>query len=157
MINNPKLINKVINQIKDISKQDLDEVMRLIEVEEDINMDVKEERMALRLTEAIENLVEDKSKEKVTFEFNNNHDANLVVNRYKMINSVSRLADYRRELEKYDVVGEIVVKDNKILSEEELKDYNLDCEGRKTYIEVEEVIRKLDDILDDVYWLIYNE
>lgn len=157
MVNNPKLIDKIINQIKNTSKHDLDEAIKLVEMEGDIDMDVRDERIISRLTEAIEDLVEDKNKEKVTFEFKDSNDVNLVVNRYKMINSISRLADYKRGLEKYDMPGEIIVKDNKVLSEEELKDYNSSFEGRKSYIETEEVIRKLDDILEDVYWLIWGE
>lgn len=157
MINNPKLINKIIKQIKDLSKEDLDEVIKLVERENDVNMDIREERLISRLTEVIEDLVESRNKEKVTFEFTNRHDINLVTNRYKMINALSEIANYRRELEKYEVPNEIVVKDNKILSEEELKDYNLSYEGRKTYLPTEEVVEKLNDLLDEIYWLIYEE
>ena len=120
-------------------------------------MDIREERLISRLTEVIEDLVESRNKEKVTFEFTNRHDINLVTNRYKMINALSEIANYRRELEKYEVPNEIVVKDNKILSEEELKDYNLSYEGRKTYLPTEEVVEKLNDLLDEIYWLIYEE
>lgn len=157
MINNPKLINKIIKQIEDLSKEDLDEVIKLVERENDVNMDIREERLISRLTEVIEDLVESRNKEKVTFEFTNRHDINLVTNRYKMINVLSEIANYRRELEKYEVPNEIVVKDNKILSEEELKDYNLSYEGRKTYLPTEEVVEKLNDLLDEIYWLIYEE
>lgn len=159
MINNPKLIRKIIDQIKGLSKEDLDEAIRLVEMEEDASMELREERMLGRLIEAFENLVEDKNKGKVIFEFKDgSHDINLITNRYKMINAIEQLANYKRELEKYDVPGEIIVKDGKVLTDEELRDYNPESyEGRKTYIEVEEVINKLNNMLDEVYWLIYGD
>lgn len=109
------------------------------------------------LLESIEDKLRTDSIGDVTFKFKEDDPAvKLIVFRNEMINALSELANYRRNLEKYDLQGEIIVKDNKILSEEELRDYNSDFEERKTYIEVEKVINKINEILEDVYTLIYN-
>lgn len=115
------------------------------------------ENRIIRVLEAIEDKVRDDSEGSVTFKFRENDPGvKLITSRNEMINALAELANYRRSLEKYDLQGEIIVKDNKILIEEELRDYNSDYEGRKTYIEIERVIDKIDEILGDIYPLIYN-
>lgn len=90
---------------------------------------------------------------KVKFEYDENEDGyeiNLITNRHTLMHALNQLADYRRSLYKGYTNKYIIVKDNEVVYKngEKLKDY--DIEGAKTFLNDNDVIDKLDDILDIV-------
>lgn len=97
------------------------------------------------------------SQGNVTFRFPaNSHEVLVMSKRNEMLLALEKLADYRRELERYSVPGEIYIQEGKVLSDEELNDYNRtmeDAEKTKSYVEVQSVIDKIDDLLDGMYSL----
>lgn len=97
---------------------------------------------------------------KAIFEFPaNSHDVKVIIKRYDIISALNELSNYRRTLEKYGVPNEIYVQNGKILSDEELNNYNRtmeDIEQTRSYIPITDVINKIDDVLGGL-WEIYGE
>ena len=93
----------------------------------------------------------------VTFKFNiNDKMVAILPNLSKIMSALEDLQNYRRELYKYDVRGEIFYN-KKTKDVKELNDISFEeplGEGYTTYISVQDVIDKIDDILDGIYTLI---
>ena len=94
---------------------------------------------------------------KVTFTYRaNDRMVAILPNLNTIMSKLEDLQNYRRELYKYDVPGEIYYN-KKSKDIVELSTMNLDeplGEGYTTYIEVQKVIDKLDNILDGMYVLL---
>lgn len=94
---------------------------------------------------------------KVTFEFDENEDrqdVELIVNRLKMSCALDALKEYRGDLYKGYREEVVAIRDGKIIERGENKTLE-DVKNTKAYIEVNEVLNVLDDILDDVKHLLY--
>lgn len=100
---------------------------------------------------------------KVIYEFNEDEesrDIDLINARYKMINALNELQDFRRKLYKGWLSEEemINVKDNKVLTKEDFeklhKEGRLYFEGSKRFISYDYVEQKIDYILNDISFLI---
>ena len=94
---------------------------------------------------------------KVTFTYSaNDRMVAILPNIHKIMSALEDLQNYRRELYKYDVKGEIYF--NKETKEvKELDNMTLGDtlgEGFTTYIKVQDVIDKIDYILDGMYVLL---
>lgn len=87
------------------------------------------------------------------------HDIKLITDRYKMVDALRELSEYRRSLDRYDQQNSIYVQEGKILTEEELRNPNRtfeDIEKTHSYIPISDVIDKIDDILENL-WELYGE
>lgn len=87
------------------------------------------------------------------------HDIKLITDRYKMVEALRNLSEYRRSLDRYEQSNSIYVQEGKILTEEELRNPNRtfeDIEKTHSYIPISDVIDKIDDILENL-WELYGE
>lgn len=95
---------------------------------------------------------------KVTYVFDENEessDINVVANRHKLICAGYDIQQLRRDLYKGYMNDIITVKDNKVITEEDHKKNNyMPLEDAKSYIEIDSVIDKLDQIIDNIYFLL---
>lgn len=91
---------------------------------------------------------------KVVFEFNEEEDSfdiRLVANRQKIMYALSEINDYVRELYKGYARGIVIVSGDKVLGKitdtipEEYHD-----KEKKFYVEDEEVMRKIESIIDPI-------
>lgn len=101
---------------------------------------------------------------KVIFEFDDGNDEddsiNFITNRYKIRSALYDLQDLHRKLYNgkiYDA-DMVVVKDGKILTEDDYKKYQemgeYPVKGTKHYIDYDYIERELDDILNDIRFLL---
>ena len=94
---------------------------------------------------------------KVNFEYDENeenYEIQLITNRHTLMKALYDLADYRRNLYKGYNNKYIIVKDNEVVYKEGQKIKEYDIEAAKTYLDDNDVIDKLDDILDQVRHLL---
>lgn len=94
---------------------------------------------------------------KVIFEFDeteDRQDVELIVNRLKMSCALDDLKEYRDDLYKGYREEVVVIRDGKIIERGENKTLE-DVKKSKGYIEVNEVLNVLDNILNDVKHLLY--
>ena len=95
---------------------------------------------------------------KVIFEFDEDEDRdtiNYIVNRHKILSALDDLQAYRRKVYKDYHAEKIVVKDNEVVIDQQgnkIKEYTID--GARQYTWDEEILRELDNILDNVYPLL---
>ena len=94
---------------------------------------------------------------KVTFEFNDGEesdDIELTVNRRKLISALYDLQSYRRSIYKGYINNTLIVVGDKVVARasNQLADY--DIETAKAYLEVDDILRELDYILDKVQFLL---
>lgn len=93
---------------------------------------------------------------KVTFEFDENkesRDIELIVNRYKMICALDDLEKYRYDLYNGHRDEVIAVRNGRRIERDENKTIE-DLKNTKACLEVDDVLNTLDDILDDVKYLV---
>lgn len=93
---------------------------------------------------------------KVTFEFDENkesRDIELIVNRYKMICALDELEKYRYDLYNGHRDEVISVRNGRRIERDENKTIE-DVKNTKACLEVDDVLNALDDILDDVKYLV---
>ena len=100
---------------------------------------------------------------KVTFEFDDeeeNDEINLVVNRHKLECAIYELNDFYRNLYNGKLYTDdiITVKDNKVLTEEDYKEFQEKGEypvkGTKEFIGTDYLENELNDILNDVRYIL---
>lgn len=86
-------------------------------------------------------------------EFEDRDDINIIVNRHKLVTALYELANLRRNLYK-GYANIIVVKDNEIVFKDgrALKEYNTD--NTEEYINTDDIINKIDGILEEINSLI---
>ena len=122
------------------------------------NINNKLDKIIDRLNEVTQQVEQlDTEDGKVTFTYSANDRMVAVLPNLNLImSSLEDLQNYRRELYKYDVKGEIYF--NKETKEvKELDNMTLDDtlgEGFTTYIKVQDVIDKIDYILDGIYTIL---
>ena len=93
---------------------------------------------------------------KVTFEFDENkesRDIELIVNRYKMICALDELEKYRYDLYNGHRDEVISVRNGRRIERDENKTIE-DVKNTEASLEVDDVLNALDDILDDVKYLV---
>lgn len=93
----------------------------------------------------------------VVFTFDEQEDRNditVIANRQLLLNAINNICNLRRRLYKGYMNKSIILKDNKIVEKngEALESY--DSSGLEEYIETEYIISELDDIIDDVNFLL---
>lgn len=94
---------------------------------------------------------------KVTFEFNDgeeSYDIELTVNRRKLISALYDLQSYRRDIYKGYINNTLIVVGDKVVARDSNKLEDYDIEKAKAYLEVEDILRELDYILDKVQSLL---
>lgn len=94
---------------------------------------------------------------KVTFEYDENEESYelaLIHNRHKMAYALSQLRQLRRSIYKGYNSKYIVVKDDKVVYKDGHKLEEYDIEGAKCYIEDNNIIQDLDDIIDEISHII---
>ena len=121
------------------------------------------------LIEKIKQLIEEEEEVgKVTFEFKETDPEVLIIaNRRALLMALAGLRDYRRHLYKYGDDKAIIIEDlddgtKKIITDEMMEKERMDrdinplekAEKRHSYIKEQDVIDKIDDLLDGVYSLI---
>ena len=121
------------------------------------------------LIEKIKQLIEEEEEVgKVTFEFKETDPEVLIIaNRRALLMALAGLRDYRRHLYKYGDDKAIIIEDlddgtKKIITDEMMEKERMDSdinplekiEKRHSYIKEQDVIDKIDDLLDGVYSLI---
>lgn len=93
---------------------------------------------------------------KLTYEFDENkesRDIELIVNRYKMICALDELEKYRHDLYNWHREEVIYVRDDKKIGIDDNKTIE-DVKRTRECIEVRDVLKVLDGILEDVKHLI---
>lgn len=95
---------------------------------------------------------------KVVFEFDeceDRDDVNIIVNRSKLLTALYDLQSLRRNIYKGYMNGLVTIKDNQVVFKDgkALTEYN--TEGAEEYINTDYLISRLDEILNDVNYLIY--
>lgn len=99
---------------------------------------------------------------KVIFEFNEDEDRdtiNIINNRYKLINALYELQSYRRNLYKGYINDTVLIddKEKRQITDEEIEKAHLEgkfFEDAHEYLAVNDVIDKIDCILEDINYLI---
>lgn len=113
----------------------------------------------INLLKDIKNNSNNERKVKLEFDYDDKI-VPVIVNVNKLVSALYDLSQYRREIYKYDVDGEIYVdKDNnKIYTLEEINsNYNRnEPKNLKSYVDADKVIEKIDNILYDVNEIIEN-
>lgn len=106
------------------------------------------------------NIQEDNGE--VIFKFKHNDKIiPIISNINEFMSSIYELMQYRRQIYKYDVPGEIYIDENtgKIYTTEELNKMSpFDSEPMKlhSYIDTNEIINKIDEITEDVDKMVNN-
>ena len=95
---------------------------------------------------------------KITFEFDEDeewNDVNLVVNRHKLISALYDLENYRRGIYKGYINNAVYAVDDKIVGKwDEIRDKDFGETKLKAYLDDEDVLREIDNILDRVKHLL---
>lgn len=95
---------------------------------------------------------------KITFEFNEDeewNDVNLIVNRHKLISALYDLENYRRGIYKGYINNAVYAVDGKIEGKwEDIREKDFGEAKIKAYLDDEDVLRELDNILDGVRHLL---
>lgn len=95
---------------------------------------------------------------KANFEFDVNEDRDYIVyiaNKYKICSMLDDIASYRRELYKYGDNREVYINEETkdLKKRADMKFDESLGEGYHTYLQVQDIIDKLDDILENWYSL----
>lgn len=111
----------------------------------------------INLLKDIKNNSDNERKVKLEFDYDDKI-VPVIVNVNKLVSALYDLSQYRRELYKYEVEGEIYVDENekKIYTSEEIIPNYDEPKDLKQYIKVEEVINKIDDLLSNTQEIIDN-
>lgn len=111
----------------------------------------------INLLKDIKNNSDNERKVKLEFDYDDKI-VPVIVNVNKLVSALYDLSQYRRELYKYEVEGEIYVDENekKVYTSEEIIPNYDEPKDLKQYVKVEEVINKIDDILNNTQEIIDN-
>ena len=95
---------------------------------------------------------------KITFEFDEYEEGNdieLIVNRHKLICALYDLQNYRRGIYKGYINNAVYAVDDKIVGKwEDIREKDFGDAKIKAYLDDEDVLREIDNILDKVRFLL---